>query len=477
MTPRAVDSKYACKHPSWILQAVSLDGKYIYKKQVSEIIAIDNGDGYLTYRTKRKLKKVPLSCVRVIIPIRCGKCDGCRKLQNDQWFARLFWHAKERSRVGFLTLTFNEETLKEIGCRKVRECIPEDDNRCVYRWYVQPFIMRLRKRGYSFDYFCVSEKGTEKERFHFHIIFFFDNVGLLCNKQTGVPLPDKSERYKECIESEAFIAKKWSCHCRHKVKLPNGKIDPITGSNFRFQTNTEVGFQLVAEREWSSFRDYGRNEDSFHGIDPIIYWTYSKKYNRDVKVTTSKDAYGIVNYFESDSVGMLRYVTSYMTKCQHDGIETYHRQSQGIGYSFGLQPEWNEKLKQGDVMFMPCGTARDGSGYQYSVPLPRCYRKWFENPEATAKRFWKWHENYIKFLGLSEDLSIFVENKRLEHYELAPETLSTSYLETEFAKRVCKDGFTEGFRIDAEFTDLGTDWLDRSSVSDGFDDGIFEFVD
>lgn len=87
----------------------------------------------------------------------------------------------------------------------------------------------------------------------------------------------------------------------------------------RLQTDLESYLQHVIERQFSSER-FSSLEDRY------IFERHGKS-----RRITSKGSYGNVTLFIADGVGMLKYVTNYMTKCQHDGYDTYHRQSRGLG--------------------------------------------------------------------------------------------------------------------------------------------------
>lgn len=397
MVPKVRSSKYACEHPKWLLQAVSKTGAH-YRKLVLEC-RVEDKNGRFVYKDKLRWKSVPLDNVVCVLPVRCGHCDGCRKLQNDQWAARLIHTAQDRQRVGFLTLSLNDETIRSIEHFKALKGIQKGDNRPYYKELVRPFIKRLRKRGYSFDFFCVSERGEKGGRFHFHLIFFFDNVGERCNKNTGELLDDT--RYRQALDLEKDIVKAYG-HLRHTVRLPKNRIDPITGTNLRFQTDNEIAFQLICESEWSSNRTYGHNENVAN-LSPITKFTALGK-----RYTTAKDAFGICTYFESDSLGMLKYVTNYTQKCQHDGVDTYHRQTGGLGKTYAICHA--SELYDRNLPFVPCGHSLDGSGYVFTIPTPRYYKRFVPNPQLDAKNFWEYYDS----LETSGQLAIRLKNEVYE---------------------------------------------------------------
>lgn len=104
------------------------------------------------------------------IYVPCGKCAWCRKAKRNEWCLRFEIEQKDNMFTDFITLTYDESHLpihidECDGLVEMRAC-KED---------VQKFIKRLRKAGYKFKYFIVSETGPKNGRPHYHGIFFSDN--------------------------------------------------------------------------------------------------------------------------------------------------------------------------------------------------------------------------------------------------------------------------------------------------------------
>ena len=89
--------------------------------------------------------------------IDCGKCEGCRSRQRSDWGVRMYHESKLWDRNCFITLTYDDEHLKEH--------IDKID--------VQYFIARLRKESSrKIRYYAVGEYGGQTHRAHYHAIIF-----------------------------------------------------------------------------------------------------------------------------------------------------------------------------------------------------------------------------------------------------------------------------------------------------------------
>lgn len=91
----------------------------------------------------------------------CGKCPSCLKRRRSEWCLRLNMEARYKPYV-FFTLTYRDDNLPIDG----------NGNPCFSVRHIQLFLKRLRKKGYKFRYFIVSEYGSEFCRPHYHGILF-----------------------------------------------------------------------------------------------------------------------------------------------------------------------------------------------------------------------------------------------------------------------------------------------------------------
>lgn len=91
--------------------------------------------------------------------VPCGKCVNCLKSQSDEWTMRLlleYEHGNWDSNF-FVTLTYDENNLPEDG---------------VSKRHIQLFHKRLRKAGFKFKFYLISEYGSHTHRPHYHGIYF-----------------------------------------------------------------------------------------------------------------------------------------------------------------------------------------------------------------------------------------------------------------------------------------------------------------
>lgn len=110
--------------------------------------------------------KSPLNNGKYIY-VPCGKCAWCRKAKRNEWCLRFELESKDNMFVDFVTLTYNEANVpihidEEDGVVEMRASQSD----------VQKFVKRLRKAGYKFKYFIVSELGPKEKRPHYHGLFF-----------------------------------------------------------------------------------------------------------------------------------------------------------------------------------------------------------------------------------------------------------------------------------------------------------------
>ena len=101
------------------------------------------------------------------IYVGCGQCAWCRKEKRDEWFIRFKVEQRDNLYTKFITLTYDDDNLPFY--------LDEDTGECGYygnKEDCQKFIKRLRKRGFKFKYFLVSELGSSSDRLHYHALLF-----------------------------------------------------------------------------------------------------------------------------------------------------------------------------------------------------------------------------------------------------------------------------------------------------------------
>lgn len=101
------------------------------------------------------------------IYVPCGKCAWCRRQKRNEWCLRFSVEMQDNIFNKFVTLTYNDDNLPftiDTDTGEIKYIASKSD--------IQKFIKRLRKMGYKFKYFIVSELGPKNLRPHYHALFF-----------------------------------------------------------------------------------------------------------------------------------------------------------------------------------------------------------------------------------------------------------------------------------------------------------------
>lgn len=135
------------------------------------------------------------------VPVKCGKCEECRKALANEWkirFAEEFEIEKERWDV---TLTFSEESLMKLDAETPMKETEYRDN-TIATEATRRFLERWRKKHTkSVKHWFITELGHEStERIHLHGIMFCSadkikdlkeiwkyghvDIGTYCNERT-----------------------------------------------------------------------------------------------------------------------------------------------------------------------------------------------------------------------------------------------------------------------------------------------------
>lgn len=105
------------------------------------------------------------------VPVACGNCIECRRQIANAWKVRLNEEIKTHKYNYFITLTFNNETFKNIIEKYEISEYNEIVTKCV-----RLFLERVRKETKkSIRHWLITELGqTKTERIHLHGILFSD---------------------------------------------------------------------------------------------------------------------------------------------------------------------------------------------------------------------------------------------------------------------------------------------------------------
>lgn len=122
--------------------------------------------------------------------IPCGHCEECRKAKKNEWTIRLNgeieeYHTKMGYKIGFLTLTYNDQHLPHIPKTYLKN--PNDKIPCFsyqdikkFTDTIRTYLWRERKLTDGFRYFITSEYGEKYHRPHYHgIIIYHPSITAL----------------------------------------------------------------------------------------------------------------------------------------------------------------------------------------------------------------------------------------------------------------------------------------------------------
>ena len=108
-----------------------------------------------------------------LVPVGCGKCIECMRQKRNEWSVRLLEEIRHDNEATFITLTFSQESLQELG----KEIQTAD----TYLYYneiatlaVRRFLDRWRKKyKKSLKHWLITELGQNNtERIHLHGILW-----------------------------------------------------------------------------------------------------------------------------------------------------------------------------------------------------------------------------------------------------------------------------------------------------------------
>ena len=354
-------SLYQCESPM-LLRRTSIP----YTDRRTEIFrprkTVDRSTGEVTYKHIRQ--SVNLDNRSVPLVVRCGRCEHCRKYQNDEWATRMIMEQiGSESSVFFVTLSFGKVHYDRIASVERTQ---------VYRDYIVPFKKRLRSYGVKFRFYCVSELGEQFGRFHFHMLLFV-------SRSVFVSLSNLASDF---CNQYANIAANYDDSLRLYVKGSD--------HNYRLQTDVEVYLQSLVMRAWTDSKQR-------YDVPPDIHFTVKK--GKRVKSVSYPDQIGWVTLSQCESFGAMRYITSYATKCLHDGVTTYHRQSPALGKSYV------DNNIRGSKTMLESGQSFADYWTYGSLPilLPRYFIRKFMPEQKRYDRFWRYYQSIPKY-SMSEML-------------------------------------------------------------------------
>lgn len=127
-----------------------------------------------THKAPKKGQATAIECDdprKLFVAVGCGKCIECRKQKAREWQIRLQQELGDWNYKYFLTLTFSEESLKDLTDEL--QGTETNVNKCA-QFAMRRFLERWRKKyGKSVQHWFITELGHEgTERIHLHGIIF-----------------------------------------------------------------------------------------------------------------------------------------------------------------------------------------------------------------------------------------------------------------------------------------------------------------
>lgn len=151
----------SCKHPLIRAETSERREKKLDGTPMNKIQILKPDDNYESIEDF--MKKCHPNWRYTLIP--CGKCIGCRLDYSREWANRGFLESKNWEQNYFVTLTYDENHLPKNGTLE-----PEEFTKFVKRLRTEMARKHGQEEGIRF--MGCGEYGEQKQRPHYHIIFF-----------------------------------------------------------------------------------------------------------------------------------------------------------------------------------------------------------------------------------------------------------------------------------------------------------------
>ena len=181
----------------------------------------------------------------LVVPASCGKCMECRRKKANEWKVRLQEDIKVNTNAKFVTLTFSEESLKELKeCAMAKNGYALENEAAVIG--VRRFLERWRKKyKKSVRHWLVTELGQNNtERIHIHGIIWteldseisriwkYGNINIGSNKWADGKLIYKGIHYCNAKSVNYMVKYLNKADPKHKEYRPKTMTSPNIGGNF-----------------------------------------------------------------------------------------------------------------------------------------------------------------------------------------------------------------------------------------------------
>lgn len=158
------------------------------------------------------------------VPIGCGNCIECRKQKKREWQIRLYEECEENKNGVFVTLTFSNESIRELG-KEIKNLDGYERDNAIATLAVRRFLERWRKKyKKSVRHWLITELGHNgTENIHLHGIIWTDNKNEIDNIWkygfTWVPKKDKKVGDRAVNYIIKYITKTDIKHSTYKPKI------------------------------------------------------------------------------------------------------------------------------------------------------------------------------------------------------------------------------------------------------------------
>lgn len=130
---------------------------------------------YLGNKKNGGMIPVPRDKRVLYVPVGCGKCIECRKMKSREWQARLLEDVRHNKNGKFVTLTFSNESIRDLA-KDIEGLKGYDLDNQIATLAVRRFLERWRKKyKKSLRHWLVTEIGhAGTENIHMHGIVWTD---------------------------------------------------------------------------------------------------------------------------------------------------------------------------------------------------------------------------------------------------------------------------------------------------------------
>lgn len=248
-------------------------------------------------KNKKNGGNIPAVCDnRVLyVPVGCGKCMECMKDKSRNWRVRLLEEIKHSKNGKFVTLTFSNESIKELANDLNSELDGYDRDNEIATIAVRRFLERWRKKHKkSVRHWLITELGqTNTENIHLHGIIFTDKVkdidniwkyghvwvGEFVNEKTinyitkYVTKTDlKHREYKPKILTSSGIGKNY-------INSMNAQNNKYNGKNTLEYYRSRNGFKMKLPIYWRNhlYTEEEREKLWIHKLDEEVRYVDGSK--------------------------------------------------------------------------------------------------------------------------------------------------------------------------------------------------------